>query len=337
MSSTFPVLASAKHVAETRAWSAAEVARCVLFGASSLGLAWRSTHIVGGVSTSFCLAATVSLVIVCLSEQFDRQSGSPLDIDATVRLLRSIGIATLFAFGESVLFPHSRVLAVRALLGFASLNGAAALAFRAASPGLESRQSGREESAANGYRSGKRIFDMVGALLAAFALSPLLLLIAIAVKLESRGPVLFTHERIGLRGREFRIFKFRSMLCSAPAYQRSPSDSHDPRITGVGRLLRRLGLDELPQLINVLRGEMSLVGPRPEMPFVVRNYTKEQRARLNAVPGITGLWQISPARALPIHENLHYDLYYIAHRSLLLDVAIVVRTFSSVIRGIGAV
>lgn len=332
MSSTFPVFASPKSEAFVRTFNTSEMGRCALLGVMSLGLAWRPAH----ASLSSWIVATVALAVVCLAEQRDRRIHSPLDIDATVRLLRSVGVAALLMIGEVVLFPQARAFAVRAFLGFASLSLCAALTFRAAPSSVVPAISVAEEGAGIGRIGGKRMLDLAGALLACLLLSPLLLLITLAVKLESRGPVFFTQERVGFRGKRFRILKFRSMLCSAPAYQRSPSDSHDPRITRVGRILRRLGLDELPQLINVLRGEMSMVGPRPEMPFIVRSYTREQRARLNAVPGITGLWQISPARALPIHENLHYDLYYIAHRSLLLDLAIVVRTFSSVIRGVGA-
>jgi lipopolysaccharide/colanic/teichoic acid biosynthesis glycosyltransferase len=159
----------------------------------------------------------------------------------------------------------------------------------------------------------KRCFDFCAAALVLLLLLPVLIAIAFAVAMDSRGSIFFSHERIGRNGERFRIFKFRSMYPGSPSYQRSPTDRLDPRITRVGRVLRRLSLDELPQLLNVLRGEMSLVGPRPEMPFMVAKYTSEQRRRLHAVPGITGLWQISPARALPIHENLQYDLYYIEH------------------------
>jgi lipopolysaccharide/colanic/teichoic acid biosynthesis glycosyltransferase len=101
--------------------------------------------------------------------------------------------------------------------------------------------------------------------------------------------------------------------------------------------MRRLSIDELPQLINVLKGDMSLVGPRPEMPFIVARYRSVERERLAVRPGITGLWQISPARAFPIHENLQYDLHYIRNQNLLLDCAIILRTVTAVIHGVGAV
>jgi lipopolysaccharide/colanic/teichoic acid biosynthesis glycosyltransferase len=123
------------------------------------------------------------------------------------------------------------------------------------------------------------------------------------------------------------------MHITAPRYDFSPTRSSDPRITAMGRVLRRHSLDELPQLINVLVGNMSLVGPRPEMPFIVRSYDERQRQRLQVVPGITGLWQLSPARGLPIHENIHYDLTYIQNRTFLMDLAILIQTPIRALRG----
>jgi len=162
-------------------------------------------------------------------------------------------------------------------------------------------------------------------------------LVAILIKLDSPGPVLFRHHRIGRDGKCFTLWKFRSMRTDAPKYGISPHSTADGRLTRIGRLIRRLSIDELPQLINVLRGEMSLVGPRPEMPFIVDGYRPFERKRLAAKPGLTGLWQISPARAFPIHDNLQYDLHYIGNQNLLLDCAIILRTIAAVVRGIGAV
>jgi len=160
------------------------------------------------------------------------------------------------------------------------------------------------------YDFGKRALDMFAAaslllLLAAFA--PL---IAILVKATSPGPVLFRQERAGKAGHRFTMYKFRTMYRDAPIYSYSPGAGDDPRVTRVGRFLRRTSLDEFPQLINVLLGQMSLVGPRPEMPFIVEHYTALQRQRLSVKPGITGLWQLSADRAFLIHENIEYDLYY---------------------------
>jgi len=124
------------------------------------------------------------------------------------------------------------------------------------------------------------------------------------------------------------------MYREAPKYAYSPKAGEDPRITPFGRLLRSSSLDELPQLVNVLLGQMSLVGPRPEMPFIVEQYTPFQRQRLSVKPGITGLWQLSADRAFLIHENIEYDLYYVRHRSFLMDIAILLHTFAFAARGI---
>jgi lipopolysaccharide/colanic/teichoic acid biosynthesis glycosyltransferase len=124
------------------------------------------------------------------------------------------------------------------------------------------------------------------------------------------------------------------MYVDAPQYDYSPIQPVDPRITRIGRFLRRTSLDELAQLVNVLKGEMSLVGPRPEMPFIVQQYTAQQRQRLQVAPGITGLWQLSADRAYLIHENIHYDLYYIRHRSFFMDFAILLHTVVFAMRGV---
>jgi lipopolysaccharide/colanic/teichoic acid biosynthesis glycosyltransferase len=157
------------------------------------------------------------------------------------------------------------------------------------------------------------------------------------IKLDSPGPIFFQHRRAGKDGNHFVLWKFRSMRADASEYEASPRSAADVRVTRVGRLIRRLSVDEMPQLINVLKGEMSLVGPRPEMPFIVDRYHPIERERLIARPGITGLWQISPARAFPIHENLQYDLHYIRNQNFLLDCAIILRTITAVIDGVGAV
>jgi lipopolysaccharide/colanic/teichoic acid biosynthesis glycosyltransferase len=166
--------------------------------------------------------------------------------------------------------------------------------------------------------------------------APLFIFVAALIKIDSEGPALFRQKRIGKDGEPFDIWKFRSMTVNANPYERSPVGDCDPRLTRIGRILRRLSIDELPQLVNVMKGEMSLVGPRPEMPFIVEKYGPLERQRLCVRPGITGLWQISPARAMPIHENLNYDFSYIENQSITLDCAILLRTITAVIRGIGA-
>ncbi len=187
------------------------------------------------------------------------------------------------------------------------------------------------------YPFGKRVFDILVSAVAITLLSPLLLFLAVIVKLDSPGPVIFRQKRVGKDGVEFDFFKFRTMTVDSNPYAATPQSPTDPRITRFGRWLRRSSLDELPQFWNVIRGEMSLVGPRPEMPFIVGKYNEEQRERLKVKPGITGVWQISAVRGEPIHANLEYDLFYIEHRSLLLDLIVLIKTFVTAIRGIGAV
>jgi len=184
------------------------------------------------------------------------------------------------------------------------------------------------------YEATKRCFDVVAALALLIACSPFLLLIAALIRLTSNGPALFVQQRAGLDGKLFRMFKFRTMYQDAPAYQYCPKDSSDPRITTMGRFLRRTSLDELPQILNVLKGEMSLVGPRPEMPFIVSQYTALHRQRLTVKPGLTGLWQLSADRAYLIHENIEYDLYYIRRRNFFMDMAVLLHTVVFAARGI---
>lgn len=182
----------------------------------------------------------------------------------------------------------------------------------------------------------KRSADLFLAAMALILVTPLFLIVAALIKIDSRGPVLIRQKRIGRKGAAFFMWKFRSMHAGAERYARSPVSESDPRLTRFGRSLRRLSIDELPQLFNVLSGDMSLVGPRPEMPFIVNKYKPHERLRLDAIPGITGLWQISPARAMPIHKHLEFDLFYIEHRNIFLDLAILLRTVTAVVRGIGA-
>jgi exopolysaccharide biosynthesis polyprenyl glycosylphosphotransferase len=184
------------------------------------------------------------------------------------------------------------------------------------------------------YERAKRVFDFLGAAVLLVAGCPLFLLLALLIKADSKGPVLFRQKRVGLKGRRFRMFKFRTMYTYAPVYAYSPRESDDGRITRVGRFLRRTSLDELPQLLNVLLGSMSLVGPRPEMPFIVQTYTERHAQRLQVKPGITGLWQLSGDRNYLIHENLEYDLYYIQHQSFFMDIAILLHTSIFAMRGI---
>jgi lipopolysaccharide/colanic/teichoic acid biosynthesis glycosyltransferase len=183
------------------------------------------------------------------------------------------------------------------------------------------------------YAVAKRTADVIASSLLLVMLSPVFVLIAVLIWLDMPGPIFFVQKRVGRNGELFDMYKFRSMHTTAPRYDLSPTQSCDTRITRIGRFLRRTSLDELPQLINVLLGSMSLVGPRPEMPFIVRRYNSRQRQRLQVVPGITGLWQLSADRAFPIHENIQYDLSYIQNRTFFMDLAILIHTPFRALRG----
>ena len=185
------------------------------------------------------------------------------------------------------------------------------------------------------YEVTKRAGDFILALLLmVFTLPPWGVLAAL-IRLDSKGPALFSQLRVGRQNRVFKLYKFRTMRLDAPKYGIHPTTSDDPRITRLGRWLRRSSLDELPQLINVLKGEMSLVGPRPEMPFIVETYNLNQRQRRlpKVTPGLTGLWQLSADRSLLIHENIQYDLYYIRHRNFFMDLAILLHTVAFAMKG----
>jgi exopolysaccharide biosynthesis polyprenyl glycosylphosphotransferase len=196
-------------------------------------------------------------------------------------------------------------------------------------------------------RFGKRAFDVVGAVIALIVTAPLMLLISIAIKLESNGPVLYRSTRIGRGGRPFTFLKLRSMVHGADRHRQhlnhlNEADgpvfkiSRDPRVTRVGRLLRVLSIDEIPQFLNVLRGEMSLVGPRPPIPEEVRQYEPWQLRRLDVRPGITCLWQISGRSRIGFQEWMRLDLEYIRNQSFTLDLKILLRTIPAVLSREGA-
>jgi lipopolysaccharide/colanic/teichoic acid biosynthesis glycosyltransferase len=185
-------------------------------------------------------------------------------------------------------------------------------------------------------RTFKRALDITMALFVLGLTMPVFVFSAVLIKRASPGPVFFLQTRVGKNGQPFRMIKFRTMHADVSFDAPAPKSQRDPRITNIGRWLRRYSLDELPQLLNVLRGEMSIVGPRPEMPFIVATYGPIQRERLRAKPGLTGLWQISYARGEAIHENLDYDLYYIEHQSIMLDFVIMGLTGFAVFKGTGA-
>lgn len=198
------------------------------------------------------------------------------------------------------------------------------------------------------HSSAKRYFDILGAGLLLVLASPVFLAAAVAIKLDTPGPVFFGQLRTGLAGRRFRIFKFRTMRMDADRMKEAlrklslhgPSSPdfkirNDPRVTSVGRFLRRLSVDELPNLINVIRGDMSLVGPRPTT-FDVDAYADWHLARLAVPPGLTGLWQISGRSEIDFDHRVEIDCFYIREQSLFLDLKILILTPLRVLRGRGA-
>ena len=199
-----------------------------------------------------------------------------------------------------------------------------------------------------GYqRVAKRVFDLMIGTLIQLAILPVMAVIAIAIRLDLPGPIIFKQQRVGENGRLFLMYKFRSMYDGADALLKEvmqmDKDGNmvhkrpdDPRVTRVGRFIRKFSLDELPQFMNVLKGDMSLVGPRPELPILVEQYEPWQRARFAVPQGITGWWQVNGRSDKPMHLNTEDDLYYVRNYSLLLDIQIVLKTALVVLRGKGA-
>jgi lipopolysaccharide/colanic/teichoic acid biosynthesis glycosyltransferase len=181
-----------------------------------------------------------------------------------------------------------------------------------------------------------RAVDFLIATVALALLSPFLLAAAIAIKLGSRGPVIYRQRRVGLGGREFEMLKLRTMaLGSDPVGVGKVVARDDPRVTAIGRLLRRASLDELPNLVNVLRGEMAIVGPRPTIPAQVKDYTPRQHRRHEVLPGITGWAQVQGRAGIPWEERIELDVWYVDHRSAALDARILARTARLVLTGQG--
>ena len=180
----------------------------------------------------------------------------------------------------------------------------------------------------------RRTIDIVVSATALAFASPILVVAAFAIRLESRGPIIYRQRRSGLHGNEFDVLKLRTMLDGAEHKGAGLAiNENDSRITRVGAFLRRTSLDELPNLVNVLRGEMSLIGPRPTLPVQVAQYTERERGRLAIKPGITGWAQVNGRASLPWSERIELDLYYIEHRSPALDAQILRRTVSMVLGG----
>jgi lipopolysaccharide/colanic/teichoic acid biosynthesis glycosyltransferase len=182
----------------------------------------------------------------------------------------------------------------------------------------------------------RRAIDIAVSGCALLVSAPVLAAAMVAIRVESPGPIIYRQRRSGLHGREFDVLKLRTMVDGAEHIGAGLAiEADDPRITRVGALLRRTSLDELPNLVNVLRGEMSLIGPRPTLPVQVEQYTERQRGRLAIKPGITGWAQVNGRASLPWSERIELDLYYVEHRSLALDVRILARTVAMVLGGSG--
>jgi exopolysaccharide biosynthesis polyprenyl glycosylphosphotransferase len=202
--------------------------------------------------------------------------------------------------------------------------------------------------ALNDYqRLVKRVFDISISLSTLILSLPLTALIALAIRLDSLGPILLRQKRVGENGRLFEMLKFRTMVANAEQLRQSAEyydeeghlihkQADDPRVTRVGKILRRLSLDEIPQLFNVLKGEMSLVGPRPELPYLVEHYEPWQRKRFAVPQGMTGWWQVNGRSDNPMHLHTEEDLYYVQNYSILLDIEIMLKTIWVVLKGEGA-
>lgn len=198
-----------------------------------------------------------------------------------------------------------------------------------------------------GQRVAKRLFDIAVSGILILVLMPFMVVIAILIRMNDKGPVLFRQDRVGIGGAGFQMFKFRSMVVDAEARLESLKANNDgsgplfkmkndPRITPIGRVLRKLSLDELPQLFNIFSGSMSLVGPRPPLPSEVAAYEHDVRRRLLVKPGLTGLWQVSGRSNLSWQDSVRLDLYYVENWSLAGDLLILIKTFRAVFRGAGA-
>lgn len=194
----------------------------------------------------------------------------------------------------------------------------------------------------------KRFFDIILSLIGLIILSPIFLIIAIIIKIDSKGPVFFKHKRIGKNGKMIGVYKFRSMVTNAEElikkftpeqkaeYEKNFKLDNDPRITKVGKFLRKSSLDELPQLINILIGNMSIVGPRPIVTGEIDKYGDQKDKFLSMTPGLTGYWQASGRSDVEYDERIRMELYYIDHCSLWLDIKIIFKTFIAVIKKEGA-
>lgn len=189
------------------------------------------------------------------------------------------------------------------------------------------------------YEISKRGIDIVGSLAGITLLSPLYLVVAIWIKLDSKGPIIFSQERVGLNGKRFNMYKFRSMVINAEELKEKLAKQNerkgpmfkikeDPRVTKIGKFIRKTSIDELPQLINILKGEMSIVGPRPSLPKEVEQFEDWMMTRLEVKPGLTCFWQVQGRDDIPFEEWMELDVKYVRERNLLLDIKLILKTFT---------
>ncbi len=183
------------------------------------------------------------------------------------------------------------------------------------------------------YKYIKRLLDVILSVIGLIILSPILLITAIAIKLESKGPVIFQQDRLGLNGQAFKIYKFRSM-CVGAEKDGVYETKGDMRVTKVGRIIRKTSIDELPQFVNIIKGDMSIIGPRPTLtyhPWPIEKYTNEQRKRFNVRPGVTGWAQINGRKDVPWDKRIEYDVWYVDNLSFGLDFKIFFKTVIKVL------
>lgn len=183
------------------------------------------------------------------------------------------------------------------------------------------------------YLCFKRVIDVLASSVALIILSPLMAMIALAIRWSSPGPAVFRQNRVGKLGKIFTLYKFRTMRTDTDPYGFSPKEESDPRVTKVGKILRKYSLDELPQLVNVLKGQMTLIGPRPLLPWQYEQWTDRQKRRCEVKPGLTGWAQVQGRGALTHEDKIEMDLWYVDHYSPTLDLKILGKTFGKVLRG----
>ncbi|XXF78063.1 sugar transferase [Myxococcaceae bacterium GXIMD 01537] len=282
--------------------------------------------------------------------------GAPVlgSVDALEQVLRTLPVSAVYVAGNALRQGPAMQAAIKVCERFGVPFALPAHSFR-----LDRAQPVESQAVADGYlhfsavvpkphqMAMKRLFDIAVSAVALWMLLPLFGVVALAIKLTSRGPILFKQLRVGQHGRPFHMMKFRSMVVNAEELKEKLAAQneqtgpvfkmkHDPRVTWVGRFIRKFSIDELPQFINVLRGEMSIVGPRPPVPGEVARYETWQRRRLSVRPGLTCIWQVSGRNQISFEEWMYLDMQYIDHWSLKDDLHLLLRTVPVVITGKGA-